>query len=567
MAVQSTQFITSDMITRKNRSKKITEGFPEVRSGKLQYHKRNGSRILHSSDSPLTLEGSRTFHSLDSPLSLERSCSLTPSSNTLIDLTADTYDNSESSSVTDMDIDPPEQQTTSSTPSPPSKEALSPADPPSILDTTKTDDLSDSDLSSAMDMDSTEDEMEMPKATGAIKQGFICLTRGHHVGIRFGRPRLWVPPKELVGGGEETEVETEKEEVRPSIEEAKDWSLVNPRRVNLPSNPITLTDSTDNGEETEVEEEEWLENKNTEEEEVRPSIDGPKDWSFVTPKRVYLPPRARAMPSNPNMATNSTYDSEETEIEVEVGNEETEEEEVLPSIEDPKDWSFVTPKRVNPPPRVGTIPSNPITLTDSTDDEEEPPKTKKLPKKKYFPTHHRRNAISGPSTPRAPQPPTFPPPPPVAATDGISALLHAAALIHRASTTTCTSPHCPITTPHGEGLYRHPFPVPRSERANGYFAPSTPPPDVVAAFNHAVLGGGFGGFGGNGVSGGSGRVGGVVAGFFACHTEACRSLETLQNGGAGGREGRGGGRSGRGGRGRGPKWGVFTGTWSFGIRR
>ncbi|KAL9009319.1 MAG: hypothetical protein Q9173_005641 [Seirophora scorigena] len=68
---------------------------------------------------------------------------------------------------------------------------------------------------------------------------------------------------------------------------------------------------------------------------------------------------------------------------------------------------------------------------------------------------------------------------------GILLLLKAAALLEH-NETPCTSPACPISEPHGCGLYRHPQPVPESALANAYFAPSIPPPIVVAAFNAAA---------------------------------------------------------------------------------
>ncbi|KAI4087783.1 MAG: hypothetical protein LQ344_006539 [Seirophora lacunosa] len=68
---------------------------------------------------------------------------------------------------------------------------------------------------------------------------------------------------------------------------------------------------------------------------------------------------------------------------------------------------------------------------------------------------------------------------------GILLLLKAAALLGH-NETPCTSPACPIFESHGSGLYRHPEPVPDSALANAYFAPSIPPPIVVAAFNAAA---------------------------------------------------------------------------------
>ncbi|KAL8799290.1 MAG: hypothetical protein Q9182_005994 [Xanthomendoza sp. 2 TL-2023] len=47
----------------------------------------------------------------------------------------------------------------------------------------------------------------------------------------------------------------------------------------------------------------------------------------------------------------------------------------------------------------------------------------------------------------------------------------------------CTSPNCPVTHLHGEGLYLYEGEVPNSGLANAYFAPSIPPPAVVEAFN------------------------------------------------------------------------------------
>ncbi|KAL8976052.1 MAG: hypothetical protein Q9177_006927, partial [Variospora cf. flavescens] len=53
---------------------------------------------------------------------------------------------------------------------------------------------------------------------------------------------------------------------------------------------------------------------------------------------------------------------------------------------------------------------------------------------------------------------------------GITLLLQAATLLEQ-SDTPCTASNCPILTPHGSGLYRHPTPVPHSALANTYFAP------------------------------------------------------------------------------------------------
>lgn len=71
------------------------------------------------------------------------------------------------------------------------------------------------------------------------------------------------------------------------------------------------------------------------------------------------------------------------------------------------------------------------------------------------------------------------PPPPA---PGFQMLLDAAALLGT-NDISCTSFGCPIKGPHPEGLYRYPGPVPNSDLANEYFAPSIPPPAVVEAFN------------------------------------------------------------------------------------
>ncbi|KAI4199919.1 MAG: hypothetical protein LQ350_004271 [Teloschistes chrysophthalmus] len=416
-------------------------------------------------------------------------------------------------------------------PLPHRKNALSPAR--STLDPPNTDNnLSDSDLSEAMDMDSTEDEMEMPKAVGPIKQGFVCLTRGNHVGIRFGKPRLWVPPQGLVGAGDETEVEEQDGE-----EDVPPRGLVG------------------GGDDAEVEEQ----GEKGEEEGVLPSVEEIMDWIPVLPQRGggnSTPQLRGSMPSNPITISDSTDEEEEQ----------------------------LSPKTNAPPQPSGPMPSNPITVSDSTEEEElPPPKTKRRPRKNHFPTHHRRNAISGPSG-RSPLPPLLPRPAHLPATvshpprpqpprpqpsrsqpprpqapiqgDGISTILHAASLLDHSATTPCTHAHCPITTPHGSGLYRHPIPIPGSDRANAYFAPSVPPLEVVAAFNQVVLlgglGGGFGVGGFRGAGGGRG-VGswGVVAGFFECHTQVCR---------VGGLVDWWGGWVGRRGVARGPRWGVFSGV-------
>ncbi|KAI4115949.1 MAG: hypothetical protein LQ338_007786 [Usnochroma carphineum] len=64
-------------------------------------------------------------------------------------------------------------------------------------------------------------------------------------------------------------------------------------------------------------------------------------------------------------------------------------------------------------------------------------------------------------------------------------LLQAAALLD-AEEIRCTSFGCPITEPHGEGLYQYAGEVPNSDLANQFFAPSIPPPSVVEAFNSVL---------------------------------------------------------------------------------
>ncbi|KAL8809022.1 MAG: hypothetical protein Q9200_003800 [Gallowayella weberi] len=66
--------------------------------------------------------------------------------------------------------------------------------------------------------------------------------------------------------------------------------------------------------------------------------------------------------------------------------------------------------------------------------------------------------------------------------EGFARLLQAAILRER-NDIPCTSPNCPVTHPHGEGLYLYEGEVPNSALANAYFAPSIPPPAVVEAFN------------------------------------------------------------------------------------
>ncbi|KAI4237948.1 MAG: hypothetical protein LQ352_007905, partial [Teloschistes flavicans] len=204
--------------------------------------------------------------------------------------------------------------------------------------------------------------------------------------------------------------------------------------------------------------------------------------NHVSPRRprLYVPPK------------DPVRNTDETETEKE-GEEET----VLPSVEEATGSSLSPPKRGNPVHQPSGVTKSSVTETDSTEDEEETSEIE-TPTKQYFSTPYRRNAISAPS----PQSPNALPPPTekgismsirAAALvadpnrqieDGPSLLLRAAALMER-STIRCTSSKCPITHPHGEGLYRHPFPVPNSELANLYFAPSIPPPHVVAAFNTA----------------------------------------------------------------------------------
>ncbi|KAL8685857.1 MAG: hypothetical protein Q9224_005642, partial [Gallowayella concinna] len=58
-----------------------------------------------------------------------------------------------------------------------------------------------------------------------------------------------------------------------------------------------------------------------------------------------------------------------------------------------------------------------------------------------------------------------------------------AAILREQNDIPCTSPNCPVTHPHGEGLYLYEGEVPNSGWAKVYFAPSIPPPAVVEAFN------------------------------------------------------------------------------------
>ena len=50
----------------------------------------------------------------------------------------------------------------------------------------------------------------------------------------------------------------------------------------------------------------------------------------------------------------------------------------------------------------------------------------------------------------------------------------------------CTSPECPINHPHERGLYIHSCRVPLSAESRRIFAPSDPPPDVLAAYERCL---------------------------------------------------------------------------------
>ncbi|KAL8725623.1 MAG: hypothetical protein Q9181_006344 [Wetmoreana brouardii] len=100
--------------------------------------------------------------------------------------------------------------------------------------------------------------------------------------------------------------------------------------------------------------------------------------------------------------------------------------------------------------------------------------------------------------------PLVPGPP---AEDGISLLLRVAALMER-NKVPCQSDRCPVSYPHGEGLYRHPNEVANSELANIFFAPSVPPPSVVEAFNNIAGMPSWGDLH-------------IKDGFFECHTAPC----------------------------------------------
>lgn len=130
-----------------------------------------------------------------------------------------------------------------------------------------------------------------------------------------------------------------------------------------------------------------------------------------------------------------------------------------------------------------------VMSVDTTEDENEELKTAGS-------AGHRRGAISH-SPARIPIGATTPPPedgismllraaplvPDPPAEDGIAMILRAAVLVER-TLIPCTSERCPIPHPHGEGLYQHVGPVPNSQLANVFFAPSIPPPAVVEAFNN-----------------------------------------------------------------------------------
>ncbi|KAL8687977.1 MAG: hypothetical protein Q9218_005994 [Villophora microphyllina] len=173
------------------------------------------------------------------------------------------------------------------------------------------------------------------------------------------------------------------------------------------------------------------------------------------------------------------------------------------------------------------VPKETITVAGATGSSERKRKVSETTNQ-HFPTRARRNAIS-PLTPqplRVPRPPgkdgisillnaaTVPNPSPPSE-DGITLILRAAALMERALIP-CTSDRCPITHPHGEGLYQHPTPVPNSELANIHFAPGMPPPHVVQAFNNLV---------GNPVNF---QDANIKARFFAYHTAPCRESEHLK---------------------------------------
>ncbi|KAL8741751.1 MAG: hypothetical protein Q9190_005675 [Brigantiaea leucoxantha] len=66
--------------------------------------------------------------------------------------------------------------------------------------------------------------------------------------------------------------------------------------------------------------------------------------------------------------------------------------------------------------------------------------------------------------------------------DNLDMLLTAAVEMEQ-NKITCSTPDCPVGEPHGEGLYLFKGEVLFSSAANKYFAPSLPPPEVVAAFN------------------------------------------------------------------------------------
>ncbi|KAL9576635.1 MAG: hypothetical protein Q9212_006937, partial [Teloschistes hypoglaucus] len=226
---------------------------------------------------------------------------LRPHDSSVMDMDTDLTDE-ETETDMDMDLTTDEEPSTPNHPNKNTpqthrnKNALSPAAPApaSTSNTTNADDVSDSDLSEAMDMDSTEDEMEMPKAVGPIKQGFSCMVRGNHVGIRLGKPRLWVPPQGPVGDGDETEVEEQEGE-----EEVSSRGLVG------------------GGDETEVEDEEEVEEGKTDgEEEILPSMEELTDWSPVFPQQQRgggnpAPQPRGAMPSNPITISDSTDEEEE----------------------------------------------------------------------------------------------------------------------------------------------------------------------------------------------------------------------------------------------------------------
>lgn len=50
----------------------------------------------------------------------------------------------------------------------------------------------------------------------------------------------------------------------------------------------------------------------------------------------------------------------------------------------------------------------------------------------------------------------------------------------------CASPSCPINHPHDRGLYLHSCRVPLSIASRRIFAPSAPPPDVLAAYERCI---------------------------------------------------------------------------------